>query len=195
MRKPIDYGSHWKSLRYKWKRDVAACRDLTQGAKYLATQICDNYANSKTACCWPKTSTLARSIGVDIRTIQRYLVELRTQGWVTEVDIAGHAGAFQLTSALPRRLPTAGDKLVGSRAANLSPEHDNSVASYRKPKKEPLRRAFASVVVRGSEEEVLREWSDWIERHTDYDVASLFSRISSSDSFTGWLEWREWSPV
>lgn len=64
---------------------------LSDGAKLVAVVLCDTFANSKTALCYPGVKTLAETLGKSERSIRRALAELREAGWiVTEAGRRPH---------------------------------------------------------------------------------------------------------
>ena len=53
-----------------------------------------DYANNKTGLCWPKMETLARILGLSVRTIQRHLHLLRERGLIEFVERRRNRGRY-----------------------------------------------------------------------------------------------------
>jgi hypothetical protein len=85
MAQIIDYRGSWKLDRHKWKKLVSRSDVLNRAAKHFARQLCDDFANHKTACCWMSNDTLADHFDVDCRTVQRYIKLLKADGWIVDV--------------------------------------------------------------------------------------------------------------
>ncbi len=58
MSEPFDYDGKWKTLRWDWKKMVARSNAISSPAKHVASQLCESFANSKSACVWAKNDTL-----------------------------------------------------------------------------------------------------------------------------------------
>ncbi len=163
--------------------------------------LCDAYANYKTACCWPSNETLAKNLEADVRSVQRWMQELREGGWAQRVKLNGRRRAIQLTFPQQRERDTEHDRQGDSGPTNMSSEHDRHVAPYKEPKKNLRndcagpghKRSFNCLVIRDGEPQYLDAWKTWISEQTglcpDSALASvrtlsghyLPSRYPSSD--------------
>lgn len=173
MSAPIDYCGSWKTRRYAWKKQISNALSLNRGAAVLAMYLCDNYANHKTACCWPSNKTLADNLKVDVRSIQRWLRDLRIGGWVSPVNIRGHRRAIQLTFPPVRERDIEHDMQSDSDPTVQSFKHDKNVVPYIKPKKNLnndgcVRRQESPIsyhFVSWDDEHYLSAWKQWIVEH------------------------------
>lgn len=188
---PFDYGEAWKQQRYDWKRRIGTSQDLSRGAKFLAVQVCDTYANARTACCWPSNATLADLIGVDVRTIQRHLRQLFGHGWIRAVRIKGHRRAFQLVFPAGFERDSRGDIAGHSNVTNPSHERDSRVAPYTEPKRnhrdrqsiDDIQPKISYVLVGVNERENVELWNEWISRNTRYDPTVVFPLIERGNVY------------
>ena len=166
MREAIEYSGTWKSVRHDWKRIVARSQNLSQGAKYLARILCDEYANFRTGCCWPKNQTLAKLVDKDVRSVQRYIAELKRHRFITEVQMDGQRRALQLV--LPAGLggDSKHDKYADCSMTSPSPNNDMRVAPYKEPRKninDQAKRArdFSYVLVQRNDGLSFNAWNTW----------------------------------
>lgn len=191
MNQPIDYRGTWKTRRYEWKRQLGRSQNLSRGAKLLATQLCDNYANHQTARCWPSNRTLADLLGVNVRTIQRYLAELKSNGWLRNVRLSKRRRAMQLVFPGGTERDILDDIPNGANMTNLPPERGNSVAPHDEPKKnlKAKRRSgpslgHSSYLLVNEDETLQREaWTDWMLKNLDGEINLILGYTKRGDSY------------
>ncbi len=184
----IDYRGVWKARRYDWKERIGRSQSLSRGAKLLATRLCDSYANHKTACCWPSNETLALALGADVRSVQRWLKELRLQGWVSSVRIPGRRRALQLVFPKDGEHDREHDAFGDAPMTEQTSKHDRSVAAHNEPKKNLThsagsRGALSFQVINSGEASYIEAWKDWIHQNLEHDVEQVFEFIATYGGF------------
>lgn len=191
MRAPVDYRGTWKKGRYDWKRRLRRCQSLNSGAKHFAVQMCDSYANSVTACCWPSNETLMAEFGLDKRTIQRHIKSLIEAGWMIRVRMKRRRRALQLVFPATVQDDTKHDTDRTGRVTAASFKHDSPVAPYIEPKMNqrregstaPKGRAMRYVKVAREDFTQLQEWHQWISENIDYDPDALLALVNKGNHF------------
>jgi hypothetical protein len=53
-----------------------------------------DYTNNKSGLCWPKMTTLAKTLNRSVRTVQRHVHLLAALGWIEFVERRRHKGRF-----------------------------------------------------------------------------------------------------
>jgi DNA-binding transcriptional MocR family regulator len=53
-----------------------------------------DYTNNKSGLCWPKMTTLAKTLNRSVRTVQRHVHLLASLGWIELVERRRHKGRF-----------------------------------------------------------------------------------------------------
>ncbi len=53
-----------------------------------------DYTNNKSGLCWPKMTTLAKTLNRSVRTVQRHVHVLAALGWIEFVERRRHKGRF-----------------------------------------------------------------------------------------------------
>jgi hypothetical protein len=76
--------------RFARLRKIAEATELSLGARLLAHVLDLHFMNRKTGACFPAHETLAAVLGVNEKTVRRYLDELRGAGWGHLVVWQGH---------------------------------------------------------------------------------------------------------
>jgi hypothetical protein len=192
MAQIIDYRGGWKLDRHKWKKLVSRSGVLNRAAKHFARQLCDDFANHKTACCWMSNDTLADHLGVDCRTVQRYIKLLKADGWIVDVKIWPYRRALQLVFAKRvKRDIEDGNKATGE-AKPLSSNHDRNVAaSYIEPKNN-LKRDLGvpknstphrCVHVSKDEENCIEGWASWVDANTEFEFDVLLPLLLTNGMY------------
>ena len=74
-----------------------------------------DYTNNKSGLCWPKMTTLAKTLNRSVRTVQRHVHLLAALGWIEFVERRRHKGRF--SSYLYRVLHIAKTTGHGKRVA------------------------------------------------------------------------------
>ena len=181
----------WKKARWTWKEQVNSTQGISRGAKLLGLLLCDRYANHQTARCWPSNATLADLLGVNKRTVQRYLIELRREGWVRAASMKGKRRAMELCFPPSMLDGDKGDTGCADRVTLLSPQHDRSVAPHIEPMKNLrstcLSRGRASslryLIVGHSEANSLESWKAWVADNTCHDPAEVLNLLQRRAGF------------
>lgn len=188
---PINYRGAWKTLRYDWKKRVGRSQNLSRGAKLLATQLCDTYANSSTGCCWPSDQTLAELFRVSTRTIQRWVLELLKNGWVKNVRLNCRRRALQLVFPNTAEDDNKRDKSSVAKTTNLPSGPDTRVASHKEPKKNLGKGSdgggtgeiLKTIIVTPREIGSLQAWADWIDLNLDSPAETVLQSVKCGSGF------------
>lgn len=192
MAQIIDYRGSWKQDRHKWKKLVSRSDVLNRAAKHFARQLCDDFANHKTACCWMSNDTLADHFGVDCRTVQRYIKLLKADGWIVDVKIKSYRRSLQLV--FPKRVKgdIENDKKAAGEAKPLSSDHDKNVAASCIEPKNNLRRdpgtpktlySHGYVNVAENEENCIESWASWVDANTELEFDALLPLLLKKGSY------------
>lgn len=184
MRKPLDYAGSWKIVRYDWKKALGKSQNLSRSARHLGIYLCDTYANHKTGCCWPSNQILSDGLRASDRSIQRWLAELRDEGFLVDVRIARRRRAMQLVFPPKRKDDGQHVKSNSDGVTIQSPEHDNPVVPYNEPKKNLISghgamgqanaTALKYIVVRRNEKFAKDAWSHWLSENIDTDCEKIW---------------------
>lgn len=178
----------WAVRRFEWKKAINRSHEPSRGAKQLASFLCDEFVNRNTGRCWPGNRTLAEGLGVNTRTIQRYLAELVERRWVRLVKVKGRRRTIQIQFPAADEGDNEDDN--GSRAnrTNLSPENDMVVVHHKnqgkkqiRPGREPLR--MGSVLVQDNEATSICSWLTWIESKTSANPAEVLGRFKRKEGY------------
>ena len=74
--------------------------DLPSNSKLLAAYL-RWYLHSNSQTCWPSKATIQRDTGLAKRTIQKHLVNLDQEGWITIIKSnGGHSNRYKITPVL-----------------------------------------------------------------------------------------------
>ncbi|MEE7463109.1 hypothetical protein MFUR16E_18595 [Methylobacterium fujisawaense] len=121
------------SVKVAWLMRVLADKNLSEGAKVVATRLM-HYHNDKTGTCNPRQGILADAIGIGRQKVNEWIAELAASGWITPHRIKGSGSLYRLevgrmVSASVRkrakRAQPAGRKLSPVPDNGLSPVSDN----------------------------------------------------------------------
>lgn len=72
---------------------------ISAGAKVLFGYL--KYRQGTDAACWPSLETISQDLGIAGRSVQRYLVELETAGYVQRLFRDGHTTLYALVADPP----------------------------------------------------------------------------------------------
>jgi biotin operon repressor len=177
-----------KELRFAWKNKVRHAHNLSRGARQFAAYMVDEYLYTDTSECFASNETLADALGVSVRTIQRYIEELKLGGWI---DLSKRRRLRRIIRPSYRCLAQHDkehDSPVAASMPPMSSEHDMNVAPYmNQQKKQNTGAGFGSQVVGISilktEEVWLENWKHWIECHTKLAWASLLPRLWNGTAY------------
>jgi len=185
MNKPLDTDG-WSKRRFEWKENIHATRDLTRGAKLLATLLCDKYAGRNNGQCWPSNRRLAQSQGCDIRTIQRHLKDLRAAGWLREIPSARHKRLLAL--GFPTQsIPSHHDKSVAVTMTETTLQHDTTVTPYnkkepiKKPNRIAINKSHRVVRIDLCQTSKITAWKDWISTNLQISWQNLEPLLRKRD--------------
>ncbi|SFB12834.1 Helix-turn-helix domain-containing protein [Poseidonocella pacifica] len=178
----------WRTERFVWKKKVHHSQHLTPGAKCLACFLCDQYARKHDGACWPSNKTLAQALAVDVRTIQRHVLSLKQQGWITTMKTLGRRRVILL------RYPHAGEHDSKDDTTNLkkvtakSFEHDRNVAPYKnlennQEKSGQTGSPTKCIFVSDNEVEVIQRWRNWIEAYIDFKCSEVLELLRSRNGY------------
>lgn len=133
-------------------KDLLADPKMSATAKLLFAQLCD-HCNRESGKCNPRRSTLARELGICLRTVGYALRELRKAGWITLKRTRG-GSHYQIEKG--QRLPFEKGKDCSSRSANVAhlapPDIITELDSYEGARK----RAFSPPKKESMTEHILR---------------------------------------
>ena len=118
----------WNKLRFEWKKQINRSSFISRSAKQMASYLCDECVNRHTGQFFHGNETLAAGMGVDVRSIQRYLSELRRLGWLERNHVAGKRRAFQLSIPSGIDIGAKRGKGGGSEMPILSSKRDKDDA-------------------------------------------------------------------
>ena len=97
-----------------------------------------DYANNKSGLCWPKMSTLAKTLGRSIRTVQRHLHLLKDRGLIEFVERRRNTGG-RYSSYLYRVLHISATTTgQGSRGVKRDPNIRRTKRSVIPPNSPPM---------------------------------------------------------
>lgn len=170
MNKPI-INEGWSKRRFNWKEEIQSSRDLSRGAKLLATHLCDKYAGRNNGQCWPSNRKLAEAQACTVRTIQRHISELIEAGWVKVIPSSRHKRLLRL--GFPDAKSTCHhDKTHSVTMTERADEDDTIVVPYKKePNKKPNRvvinKSLRVVRIDFSETNKITSWMGWASIHLD----------------------------
>ena len=153
----------------------------------MASHICDFCVNKNTGQFFHGNRTLADALGVNERSVQRYLAELVRLGWLLQVRVRGQRRTFQLT--FPGGLPAREhDKMRSSAETNLTSQHDkddapitNQVNNNTKPNIES--RSFSVVTITDREQDSLKKWHTWISTNTEHDSEKVLQMLRKAGGY------------
>ena len=78
--------------------------DLPSNSKLLAAYL-RWYLHSNSQTCWPSKATIQRDTGLAKRTIQKHLVTLEQEGWITIIrSNGGHSNKYKIAPVLNDRI-------------------------------------------------------------------------------------------
>jgi DNA-binding transcriptional ArsR family regulator len=95
-----------------------------------------DYANNKSGLCWPKMSTLAKTLGRSIRTVQRHLHLLKDRGLIEFVERRRNTGG-RFSSYLYRVIHISATTGHGSRGVKRNPNIRRTKHSVIPPNSPP----------------------------------------------------------
>ena len=189
MDAPLDYMGTWQKRRYHWKKELTRCQHLSRGAKWLASILCDNYANYKTACCYPSNDTLAGLMNLSVRTVQRDLEELKRGQWTKQVRLKNRRRSLQLVFPPYVKDDSEHDTRHRYGMTPMTRKPDTGVAPYREPKKNlkraprEARRRISCITVGAQENQSLENWRQWVSRHMGRDPEDVLNSVRSNAGY------------
>lgn len=183
MSEPFDYNGKWKTLRWDWKKMVARSNAISSPAKHVASQLCDSFANSKSACVWAQNDTLAKHFGVKVRTIQRHLAKLASLGFLRKVRIPGKRRTYQLVFPAGVKTGWEHDTERVQKMTSASSKHDKAVALYTNPRKNQSEDYGSYIVISEDEIASLDSWKSWIESILALEADVVLEALSSRHGF------------
>lgn len=186
MEKPQNTAAFGK-LRFIWKRQVNEDSNLSRGAKQMASCLCDSFVNKETGRCWPKNATLAKRLGVDKRTVQRYVKMLEQAGYLRRVKVRNVHRAHQI--CLPDlKGDSRGDSLSPREVTLLSLKGDTAVTPYKNQGKNikdssAVDRSISCLLISDLESGALASWKLWFENHWPGDDIELLQLLRRAGNY------------
>ncbi len=177
----------FSKLRFTWKRLVNEDTNLSRGAKQMASCLCDTYVKKETGRCWPKNATLAKRLGVDKRTVQRYIKMLEQAGYLRRVEVRNAHRAHQI--CLPDlKGDSRGDSLSPQEVTLLSLKGDTAVTPYKNQGKNientsVVVRSMSCLLISDLETGALESWKLWFENHWPGDDVALLQLLKRAGHY------------
>ncbi|WP_372573886.1 helix-turn-helix domain-containing protein [Ruegeria jejuensis] len=168
----------YSKQRFAWKRGVRASNQLARRTKHFAAFVCDEFVSSKNGCFWASNRTLAGRFDVHERSIQRYLRELETLGWIQRIRRRGIRRVFKIVMPFDAEHDVEHDSKRLRCATKMSSKGDKAVAPYKNKGKNKVELPFAKGVggfhwFDERDTSTLREWKTFIATHSVLDVEML----------------------
>lgn len=188
----------WSRLRFLWKQTINRRSDLPRSAKQFASYVCDECVNRKDGCFYHQSKTMADAMGVNVRSVQRYLAVLQRGGWLRKVKKGNRRRVFQLSmpagiEPAPElsRTPENATDLSYEKSASktkLSRKSDKTVVPYKnqgnnnkKEKRQEKRPAYLELL--DTEAYLLSRWQEYIETNTALDWSMLVPKLQAGTRF------------
>lgn len=140
---------------------------------------------------WGSNETLAKALAVDVRTVQRYIKELKATGWVEEVDIPRRRRGLKLVFPGGPEHDNEDDRGAVSPTSILSPKHDKTVVPYNKDK-EPIynqrhsrskNQAYPVCHIACHEKLSISEWLTWLAENASLDGYEAMKAVKQGDLY------------
>lgn len=184
----------FREVKLQWLQLLSCDAELSDGAKCVALYIVTTHLNGHTEKAWPSYQTLAAATAKSVKTIQRAIRELETQGWfeVQRGNGVGHNTEYRPSAASILRAcearektdkivplyPNEGGQRRPQRRSDLSGEGGQNCPSnpekekiYKPnpcegaPPREEARRAVPLVFIAESQRAQVDAWQGWLARH------------------------------
>jgi hypothetical protein len=180
----------WSKLRFDWKKRVNRSQNVSRGAKCLASFLCDEYVGRDSGRCWPANATIALAMGVSKRTVQRYLSELNSDGWISYVAVRNRRRTIQITMPDHIKGDNKGDRATASNMTVSPLQRDTAVIPYKNQVNNQVKTGqpderIPAFPISEDEGNLIEGWKGWVKEHTHHDPASVFKMLRSNGSF--WL--------
>lgn len=177
-----------KELRFAWKNKVRRAHNLSRGAKQFASYLVDEYLYTDTSECFASNETLAEALSVSIRTVQRYIEELKLGGWI---DLSKRRRVRRIIRPSYRCLAQHDREHDNPVAANMTPmssNHDMNVAPNKKqPKKQNTASEFGSgfvgIPILKNEAIWLDNWKHWVESRTEFAWETVLPKLWNGTAY------------
>lgn len=172
----------YQKLRFDWKRAVFASPEIGRSAKQLAVVLCDTYVNKETGMCWPKNATLANSLALSIRAIQRGLRALEVSGYLEQVKVPGRRRVYRICFPLQHH-DSEPDNLSGSNVTSVDAGPDTTVTPYKNQgnnqgKRSSFSGSHLTVIWVGEDETgCMSDWKLWMAAEFGDETKALFKLL------------------
>lgn len=177
-----------KDPRFRWKAQVRRDHNLSRGARQFAGFVVDEYVYAGKTKFFAGNEVLAEGMGVQKRSIQRYVRELIEAGWLSRVRERGRRRTLELTS--PRQLE--GDsKSDSAHAINVTAQTREGDRVGTRIKKHDMNQescppqctVVRTITIMSRETLLLENWNAWVIDRENLDWAKLLAALWNGQGY------------
>lgn len=184
----------FREVKLQWLQQLSCDKDLSDNARSVALYIVTTHLNGHTEKAWPSYQTIADATGKSVKTIQRAIRELETNGWfeIRRGNGIGHNTEYRPSAASILRATDAREKTdkvvtlypgeggqnrparrsdVSGEGGHICPPNPEKEKIYKPnpredaPPRVETRRAVPLVFVAETKTKQVEQWCSWLRRH------------------------------
>ena len=174
--------------KFVWKDVVHCAPDLTNASKRTAIFLLDTYIYQPNAEYFAKNVTIAKKMGISVRSLQRHLKELRVKGYLQQTKKKGK----RCLSPNYGRLPSEETSEAPHNASDMtkSTVRDDKTATHIKKKEFKKitsgvsRSGLKCVFLSADDQFCLEEWMAWVETSSSYQRSEILEAVRNGTSYS-----------